>query len=309
MNLQERQHLLSEKTQLERMLDDLPASCIIDRMSLEARKSQVEEELANAPAPTREPVRAYLTFRGKPIVGNYGVFAEFGATAVNDFTDAVAAVGASQTAALGSRGVLPNREAYQLLITGTAKGSFGFTLEEAPKETGDYPEVSEVAHALEQTRVIMAASLESDDDLGEAIVDADPRALDALHKFLQTLADQEAVCAFEYQGSVFRFVDVRQVKRSAERLRQDNIHEKNEHYTGQFLGVLPKRRAFEFEVADSAEIITGKVGPQMEDAGHLNAQLGKRLRISVNARSVGSGSPRYTLIGYEDAEIKEAQNG
>ncbi|TVR04627.1 MAG: hypothetical protein EA403_04665, partial [Spirochaetaceae bacterium] len=43
--MKERDQLLAEKTSLERMLATLPESSVIDRMSLEARKEQVEVAL------------------------------------------------------------------------------------------------------------------------------------------------------------------------------------------------------------------------------------------------------------------------
>lgn len=153
MNTQERLQLFAEKTSLERMLEKLPESSVIDRMSLEARKAEVEDALVAAPAPSREPVRARLTFRGKPIIGSHGMYAEFGAKAVNAFADAVAAIGASQTTALGTRGAIPNRGESQLLITGTALGSFGFELEEAPSYPETlFPGMSLIDRAIEQTR-------------------------------------------------------------------------------------------------------------------------------------------------------------
>lgn len=302
MNIQERHQLLAEKTSLERMLASLPESSVIDRMSLEARKAEVEEALAAAPVPAREPVRARLTFRGKPIIGSHGMFAEFGAKAINAFADAVAAIGASQTTALGTRGALPNREEYQLLITGTALGSFGFELEEAAKDETLFPEMPLVGHAIEQTRKIMEASLGSDDELTEAIADADPRAIDALRGFLHLLADREAVCALEFKKEVFRFADVGQVRRSESRLNQDNIHEENQSLFGRFLGVLPRRRTFEFQVADSGEIITGKVGNDIEDAAGINHVLERPLTIQVHTKRAGTGSPKYTLLSYDQPE-------
>ena len=47
MNIQERNNLLAEKASLEHMLEELPESSVIDRMSLEARKVDVEKTLAN----------------------------------------------------------------------------------------------------------------------------------------------------------------------------------------------------------------------------------------------------------------------
>lgn len=46
MSEEARCYLLAERTSLERMLASLPESSVIDRMSLEARKEEVEEELA-----------------------------------------------------------------------------------------------------------------------------------------------------------------------------------------------------------------------------------------------------------------------
>jgi len=300
MNIQERKHLLADLDELDRLIELTPEADVIDRMSLEARKAEVEEALAAAPVPSREPVRARLTFRGKPIIGSHGMFAEFGAKAINAFADAVAAIGASQTTALGTRGALPNREEYQLLITGTALGSFGFELEEAPKDETLFPGMSLVDHAIEQTRKIMEASLGSDDELTEAIAEADPRAVDALRGFLQTLADQEAICALEFKEEVFRFADVGQVRRSEGRLRRDNIHEEDKPLSGQFLGVLPHRRTFEFQVADSGDIITGKVGKDVQDAAGINHVLERPLTIQVHTKRAGTGRPKYTLLSYEE---------
>ncbi|MBW7864316.1 MAG: hypothetical protein GX580_00785 [Candidatus Hydrogenedens sp.] len=302
MNIQEQHHLLAEKTTLERLLGQMPASSVIERMGLEARKSEVEALLASHPSLLREPVRARLTFRGKPIVGSHGMFAEFGAKALNAFADTVAAIGASQTTELGKRGMIPNRDAFQLLVTGTALGSFGFELEESAKDDTPFPEETPVGAAIEQAKKIMEASLGTDDELTDAISETDPRAVEALRSFLKTIADQEAVCSLHFKDEVFRFTDVGQVRRSEGRLSQDNIHEENKRIKGCFLGVLPHRRTFEFQVAETQEILTGKVGPEIENAGCINRLLERPSSIQVHTKRVGTGSPRYTLLNYTDTE-------
>jgi hypothetical protein len=307
MNIQERKHLLAQLAQLNRLIEQTPETDAIDRMTLETRKAQVEEELATSLGASREPVRARLTFRGKPIVGSHGMFAEFGAKAINAFADAVAAIGASQTTALGKRGVIPNREEYRLLITGTAVGSFGFELEEAPKDESFFPEMSPIDDAIEQARKIMEASRGSDDELTDAIADADPRAIDDLRLFLQTLAEQEAVCTLEFRDEVFRFADVGQVRRSEGRLRRDNIHEEDYPLSGQFHGVLPHRRTFEFQVVDPQEIIVGKVGPDIADPDNINHVLKRLLTIHVHTKRVGTGRPKYTLLRYEQPETPQSE--
>lgn len=301
MNLQEYRQLQAERTTLEKFLAQLAPSSVIERMSLEARKTKIEEALASQPAPSREPVRAKLTFRGKPIVGSHGMFAEFGAAAVNNFVGAVAAIGASQNGPLGARGTLPNRDDFRLLITGTALGSFGFELEEAPKDnTMLFPEVSLVEAAIEQTKAIMEATIGTDDELADAVSEADPRALETLRAFLKTLADQEAVCTLEFKDKPFRFADVGQVRLSEVRLSRDNIHEDHQQIEGFFQGVLPKWRTFEFRIESSQEVIRGKVGPDIPDASAINRILERITTIDVLERRVGSGRPRYVLSRYAE---------
>lgn len=300
MNIKELRQLQAERATLEKLLTQLPESSVIERIGLNARKKEVDDTLASLPTPSREPVKVRLTFRGKPIVGSHGMFAEFAAAVVDAFADAVAAIGASLGAQLGARGILPNRDDYRLLITGTALGSFGFELEEAPDNETLFPDMSLVESAIEQTKAIMQASIGTDDELTDAISEADPRALEKLRKFLVIMADKEAVCALEFKDDIFRFTDVGQVRRSESRLSKDNIHEDDPRIIGKFLGVLPKRRTFEFQITESEEVISGKVGPEIQDASQINHIIEKTLKISVHTKRVGTGRPRYTLMGYEE---------
>ena len=216
MNIREYHQLQAERTTLDDLLERLPPENMIERTGLEFRKKEVEEALASQPEPSRNPTRVCLTFRGKPIAGSHGIFADFGAEAVQAFTNTVATMGASQHAPLGSRGAIPNREEYRLLITGTASGSFGFELEEAGYDL--FPESSPVESAIVQTMTILEATVGADEVLANAVSEADPRALEALRGFLETMADQDAVCTVEFNDDVFRFVDVGQVRRSESRL-------------------------------------------------------------------------------------------
>jgi len=129
MNNEDRQHLLAERTFLQRLLAKTPATARLTRMSDEARLRKVEAQLAALPADERTPARARLTFDGVPVIRSHGIFADFGMKAVSSFTEAVASVAASLSAPLAAMGPIPNRDQNQLLITSTAVGSFGFELE------------------------------------------------------------------------------------------------------------------------------------------------------------------------------------
>ncbi len=303
MNAHERQYLRAELSELNRLIEQTPAEDVLDRASFMTRKQELTELLASQPDPSQELATARLTFRGRPVFGSSGILADFAAEAVQTFADAVAAVGASLGGPMGSRGQISNRDRYNTLITGTAHGSFGFVLEEAPQnDRFPFHELSWVSDAFERVRSIMTASLGSDDDFVDAIADTDGRALEALRKFLETLAKQEATCAFEFNNDTFRFKNMRQVRRSVDRLTQDNIHEDDVEIPGSFLGVLPEHRTFEFRRADNGEVIRGKVSIDIADAGKINDLIEKPMNIKVHTKTVGTVKPRYVLLEYSQPE-------
>ena len=307
MSAREVRFLQAERATLETLLAQLPTSSVIERQGLEFRKRKIEEALASQDAADRQPVKLRLTFRGKPIAESYGIFADFGAAAVTAFTDAVATIGASRNTSIGSRGRLPNRENYRLLITDTASGSFGFELQEAPQDdafTGpgrpdlfDVP--SSVESAIDLTMSILEASVDTDEKLTDAIADAHPRALNAVRAFLKRMADHDAVCALEFKDHVFRFADVGQVRQSETRLSQDYMFEENLNIWGRFRGVLPARREFEFRSEENGDLISGKIDTSIKNADAINKILDRPARIRVHARRVGSARARYVLLAYE----------
>ena len=295
MNNEDRQHLLAERTFLQRLLAKTPSTARLTRMSDEARLRKVEAQLAALPADERTPARARLTFDGVPVIRSHGIFADFGMKAVSSFTEAVASVAASLSAPLAAMGPIPNRDQNQLLITSTAVGSFGFELEEYRAEQLALEEASPVANALERTQALLQSTLGNDDDLADIASETDPRALDKVRTFLKVLADNSAVCALQYGGSGVRFTDVGQVSRSLARLAADNLHESEEQLRGEFVGVLPNSRSFEFRLASDGQIIRGKVSPRVQNVDAINDHLHSAVQIDVTRTQVGNGRPRYLL--------------
>ena len=295
MNNEDRQHLLAERTFLQRLLAKTPATARLTRMSDEARLRKVEAQLAALPSDERTPARARLTFDGVPVIRSHGIFADFGMKAVSSFTEAVASVAASLSAPLAAMGPIPNRDQNQLLITSTAVGSFGFELEEYRAEQLALEEASPVATALERTQALLQSTLGNDDDLADIASETDPRALDKVRTFLKVLADNSAVCALQYGGSGVRFTDVGQVSRSLARLAADNLHESEEQLRGEFVGVLPNSRSFEFRLASDGQIIRGKVSPRVQNVDTINDHLHSAVQIYVTRTQVGNGRPRYLL--------------
>jgi hypothetical protein len=294
MNQQDRLHLEAEQKFLLEQLATLPEAARLTRASAESRLRKVKEQLA-AGTDEREPARVRLTFRGRPVVGSHGVFAEFGTKAVNGFTEAVAAMAASLTGPLAATGPIPGRVQSQLLITNTALGSFGFELEEHRAGQLTFDETSPAAQALERTQKLLQATLGSDDELADSAFDADRRALDRVRAFLQTLLDNEAVCTVQYGDARVTFSDLGQVRTSVARLSTENLREEEQELSGELKGVLPSSRVFEFRLEPGGQVIRGKLGTTILDPDALNGQLRVPLRVKVVVTRVGVGRPRYLL--------------
>ncbi len=295
-----------EVKELEALLARIPTESVISRMGLESRLKAAREAIAKF-NPLELPRKARLTFRGRPVVGSYGASAEFASKASAYFTEAFSAVVAGISENLRYMGPIPDKEKNQLLITGTAIGSFGFEFE-LPRlrgentteqiqlfQEGNKPENRPEVAMEKLEKLFQVAAEGSDDDIAELVDEIHPRAVKKASEFLDYLSEQDAWCGVEFKETVFRFGGVEQVRESAARLKSNNIKEADESFRGEFQGVLPKSRTFEFKVLDQDQILRGKVGPEIEDADVLNGILHKHLTALFHVIQVGQGRPRYTL--------------
>ena len=309
MSIQEREYhrLHAELAELDRLIAATPEEAVINRATLEYRRSQVDEEIRANPAPPRWPAHVHLTFNGKPVVDSQGIYADFASDAVNAFRKAVASLAASQGTVLGERGVLPNQDDYRLLVTGTSHGSFGFELEEATEpQPSLLGEDSPVQVALSRAKGIFESLVSDEEAIADAIAETDDRALNDVRGFLQLMVDNEAVCSLSHKNRTFRFRDFRQVEQGLSKLGRENIQEGRTELHGRFLGFLPQHRTAEFEV-ESGEILFCRVGQTIRDAQNINTNLGERVKVNTSFRQVGKTRPRYTIVAYELASADEGQ--
>jgi hypothetical protein len=306
MNYDEYIYVSSEVQQLESLLAEIPKKNIINRMGLESRLKSAKAALEGF-NPLLLPKKARLTFRGRPVFGSHGMSADFGSKAAGFFTDAFSAVVAGISENLRYMGPIPDKQKNQLLITGTAIGSFGFEFELPKIEPENqqeefFPGPNRPEDAIQKLeRLFKVAAEGSDDDIAELVEEIHPRAVKKAAEFLDYLSEQDAWCGLEFKESIFRFSGAEQVRSSADRLKSNNIKESDDTFTGEFQGVLPKGRAFEFKLRDQDGILRGKVGPEIEDADVLNRDyLHKLLNAKFHVIQVGQGRPRYTLQTLND---------
>ena len=290
----------SEIRELEGLLAAIPEGNVIERLSLESRLESARAALAVSPQQIAPKAR--LTFRGKPVFGSYGIAADFGGKAAGAFSDAFAAVAAGLSEGLRYMGPIPNRDKNQLLITGTAIGSFGFEFELPGPESSLFPEAEKPQEAMSKIEALFRLAAEgTDDEVAEVIEEIHPRAVKKVYEFLELLVQQQAWCGLEFGDRFFRYSDFEQIKASCERLKAENIQERQETYRGEFQGVLPAGRTFEFRLAGHEGVIKGKVDPAIADPDVLNREwLHKPVTVKLNVMQLGQGRPRFTLMTLDD---------
>ncbi len=296
----------AEIRELEELLAAIPEENVIERLSLEARMQNARELLATLPQ-TKEAPKARLTFRGRPVFGSHGISADFGAKAAGAFSDAFAVVAAGLSEGLRHIGPIPNKDRNQLLITGTAIGSFGFEFELPAQPQTLFPELEKAEEAMKKIETLFRLAAEgSDDDIAEVIEEIHPRAVKKVYEFLDLLVQQQAWCGLEFGDRIFRYADYEQLKASTARLRDDNIQEREESYHGEFQGVLPAGRTFEFKLLDQEGLVRGKVDTAIENPDILNREwLHRPVDIKLNVMQVGQGRPRFTLMSLDDMSVKD----
>jgi hypothetical protein len=288
--------LASEAKELESILASIPQESVIDRLAFEERLSSIKSDLNNLPDSQLQE-KARLTFRGRPVFGSHGIAADFGSKAAGAFADAFSAVVAGLNESLSYMGPIPDKAKNQLIITGTAIGSFGFEFELPGQQSDLFPVTGKTEDALEKIQALLRVSAGgSDDEVTELVEAIHPRAVKKVAEFLGYLVQQHAWCALEFKGQFFRYQNIEQLLLSVERLQEDNIHESDEEYAGEFQGVLPQSRTFEFKLLDQDGILKGKVDIAVEDPDILNREwLHKPVSIKLHVIQVGQGRPRFTL--------------
>ena len=153
--------------------------------------------------------------------------------------------------------------------------------------------------AIDKIQHLLSAAVsndENDENLADLVDEIHPRAVKKVKEFLDVLNDRGALCAIEFNGHLFRFVDREQLTAGRSKLDDSNIHESEMVFTGEIQGVLPKRRTFEFKVSGDETILVAKIGFEIDDPDILNREfLHHSSTITLHVVQVGQGRPRYML--------------
>jgi len=298
MNRDDYVFALSEREQVKKLIDEMPAGFSLGRISLESRLSKIEKILSQADPRQHEPTKAILTFKGPTVIGTHGISASFGTKAVSFFNDAIAYVASAFNGALPTSGKVPNSENNHLMITSSARGSFGFVLEEfRPDAPLGFDEPTLVSKALEKTQSILQASLDDNDDkLAESLDDLDTRALEKIRSFISYLSDNKTVFTLKNNAFSLVFNEPKQLENALKKLSADNIQEELFDCDVFFLGVLPNKRQCEFLIMGETEVKTAKIDKSFDNPDILNKHLAIPAHARFIKKTIGNGKPRFTLL-------------
>lgn len=290
----------SEIDELEKILAALPEESAIERYAFERRLESARHVFESLAPREREAEALSLTFRGSPVDASHGISADFAGKASNAFADAFAAVLAGQNNRLRYMGPIPDKSRYPLMITGTAVGSFGFEIE-LPKDFDLIDELVGADQAVDTLKALLRVSAQgTDEEVTELVENIHPRAVKKVADFLEVLHQNDAWCGLEFRDDFFKYSSIEQLEVSEARLKEENIARTEEVFFGEFQGVLPQGRTFEFKVAGEDNIIRGKVDPAIDEPDVLNRDwLHRPVQATLSVVQVGQGRPRYTLLSLD----------
>lgn len=301
MNQSQYSSLIAEINTVSDLLARAQSGSILQRKSFEYRLKELREKLKTVDK-LRIKKKAVITFRGKPVDGSKGITADFSGKAIDGLNEMVATVVASLNNDLKHKGPIPNRTKNQLMITGTAVGSFGFEFELPEPDYDLVAQRSMTEDALSEILSLLGKTTEgTDDDLVELISNIHPRAIKKISDFLVILQKNEALFAMQYENNIFRIKNEAQLDTIINRLDDRNIHITTETYQGRFQGFLPNSRTFEFYEKSSGDIIKGKLDASIDNHEIINKKyLDKPVDVTFNVVQLGQAKPKYSLSSLSD---------
>ena len=285
----------SEIGTLEHILEGMPEDMRIERIGLQSRLNRVRNRLEGVPVPPR-PRQFAATFGGAPIVHAHGIDANFGAAAVNLFSDTIRLTTAGLTGELKATGQIPRSALSQPIITDVAIGSFGFVMD-LPEPTRSMDGISYPELAVKLVQELLRLAKEGDDEnLSSAVADIHPRALIKIMGLLDFMRKNQAYFAINYQDNQVRFDSSSEIVYAANRLTPSSVEPQTRDIVGTFIGVVPGTWAFQIDTNDG-ESIHGRVSPEAGNAYQIGIEHSNRqVRAQVRTVRIGRGAPRHTLV-------------
>lgn len=281
--------LSSEITAVSELLNSAKSSNdIVGELQLDHRLNILTEQLNKLKEHTLNDNSASvaLFFGGKPVLGSKGVAAEFAGLALEKFQNLISKTFATcEVGELGERGRIPFKAQSELMVTGLARGSFGFVLDEMSDQTEI--EASELSHVIDKATHLIRDTAAQDNTVFESMVEElEPRTLIALRDFFANLDTSEATLRV-VEKDIDIILDSLAIHRGKIRTEATSIEEETTEIEGTLVGFLPEHRKFEIRANDGRLIYgsaTKEAVEQFEKASE--SVIGKTCLAKVTIKIV-----------------------
>ncbi len=243
-----------------------------------------------------------LFFGGQPVLGSKGIAAEFAGVALEQFQTLVAKVFANnEVGELGKRGTVPFKPNSELMVTGLARGSFGFVLDEMSEQEDIEP--SQLSRVIDKATILLRDSAAQDDAVFESVLEElDPRTLIALRDFFANLDSSKATIRIVENELDFT-LDGPSIRRAKIRTEATDIAESTTDITGTLIGFLPEHRKFELADPITGKVIYGSASKQaVEQYTKIGESvIGKKCLIKASIKTVAPlNRPPKEIIRLEE---------
>ncbi len=260
---------------------------VVGEIQLKYRIDRLSETIESLKKESSEDYNASVSlfFGGQPISDFNGIDADFAGVALKQFQDLVAKIFASKDGELGERGKVSSRGDSKLMVTGLARGSFGFVLDEMSNQLLLGP--SELSHAVDKVASLLRDIADQDEEVFNARVEKlESRTLIALQGFFKNLDSSKATIRVVEKESEFTLDSVA-IRRAKTRTAATSIKEKTDDIEGRLMGFLPDHKRFELKNKDG-RIIYGSATQEAVDqyAKAIDRAIGKKCLIRAAIKTV-----------------------
>ena len=281
--------LSSEITAVKELLSSAQQSGdIVGEMQLEHRLKELALKVESLKSDTiaDNSASVALFFGGQPVLGSKGIAAEFAGLALEQFQNLIAKVFASnEVGALGERGKVPFKANSELMVTGLARGSFGFVLDEMSDQM--QLESSQLSQVIDKASFLLRDTAAQDEAVFEALLEElEPRTLIALKEFFSNLDSNKATIRVVEKDLDF-ILDGPAIHRAKIRTEATSIEEKTSDIEGILVGFLPEHRKFELQ-DKTGQLYYGAATKEAVDqfVKATDTVIGKHCLIRVTIKTV-----------------------
>jgi len=252
------------------------------------RKNKLLEKVAAIQDNASALASVGLFFGGSPVFGSKGIDSHFASSILNIFQAIVNKRYAFlENGALSSRGPIPNSNNAKLMITDVARGSFGFILEENPKEVLADVE-TELKHVVDDVSGILAKISSADENIfTEVFEELDDRTLIDVRAFYEELASAKATLKIVDNENEYVLTADR-INIAKGRMESVSISEEREFDVVGKLYLLPSDKRFEIQVAGEDAPLRGRVSKGFIEAHSLSLDslVGSEASFRLTARDM-----------------------